>query len=64
MSKTKEAIDVEEMHRQLAELQEQKQRYIEAYHTLNEEHGFQMMPEMILRPGAAPICSMTAVPLK
>ena len=65
MSKTKEAIDVEEMHRQLEELQrEEMAAFTAAYDALCKEHGFQLMPEMILRPGAAPVCSMTAVPLK
>ena len=65
MSKTKEAIDVEEMHRQLEELQrEEMAAFTAAYDALCKEHGFQIVPAMVIRPGVAPVCQMDVEPLK
>lgn len=65
MSETKKQVDIEQLQQQMEQAEEERRNtFIKEYHELCKKHSFQLVPEMILRPGAAPVASMNPMPIK
>ena len=58
-------MTVEQMEQKMAEAKETKKKeYAAEYRALNEKYGMCLVPQMILREGAAPVVQMSVEELQ